>query len=80
MENKPAATPDGDVASQIAAEEKEIKLAMKRLKLLHIKVSCAACSEVLTLGEANQASQIGAPAEEHHPQDAGASGAEAPVA
>ncbi|EHK48717.1 uncharacterized protein TrAtP1_009488 [Trichoderma atroviride] len=37
MENKPAAAPDGDVASQIAAEEKAINLAMKRLKLLHIK-------------------------------------------
>ncbi|KAK1237978.1 hypothetical protein MKX08_002557 [Trichoderma sp. CBMAI-0020] len=53
MENKPAAAPDGDVASQIAAEEKAINLAMKRLKLLHIKAR--------------------APAEEHHPQDAGAS-------
>ncbi|PTB38271.1 uncharacterized protein TrAFT101_011627 [Trichoderma asperellum] len=37
MENHPAAVPDGDVASQIAAEEKAINLAMKRLKLLHIK-------------------------------------------
>lgn len=39
MENHPAAVPDGDVASQIAAEEKAINLAMKRLKLLHIKAS-----------------------------------------
>ncbi|KAH8126070.1 hypothetical protein ACSS6W_008414 [Trichoderma asperelloides] len=37
MENHPAATPDGDIASQMAAEEKAINLAMKRLKLLHIK-------------------------------------------
>ncbi|KAL7918313.1 hypothetical protein ACQKWADRAFT_304506 [Trichoderma austrokoningii] len=37
MENKPAAAADGDVASQIAAEEQAINLAMKRLKLLHIK-------------------------------------------
>lgn len=36
MENKSAA-PDGDLASQIDAEEKAINLAMKRLKLLHIK-------------------------------------------
>ncbi|KAK6448766.1 hypothetical protein FP744_10005016 [Trichoderma asperellum] len=39
MENHPAATPDGDIASQMAAEEKAINLAMKRLKLLHIKAS-----------------------------------------
>ncbi|KAL7895059.1 hypothetical protein HDV63DRAFT_406695 [Trichoderma sp. SZMC 28014] len=44
MENKSAA-PDGDLASQIDAEEKAINLAMKRLKLLHIKASCLACSE-----------------------------------
>lgn len=79
MENKSAA-PDGDLASQIDAEEKAINLAMKRLKLLHIKASCLACSEVLTLGEADRHLNIGAPAEEHHPQDAGASGAEASIA
>ncbi|PNP39953.1 hypothetical protein TGAMA5MH_08219 [Trichoderma gamsii] len=45
MEKKPTAAPDGDVASQIAAEEKAIKLAMKRLKLLHIKASCLAPSD-----------------------------------
>lgn len=49
MENKPAAVPDGDVASQIAAEETAIHLAMKRLKLLHIKASCLARSEILTV-------------------------------
>lgn len=57
MENQPAAVPDGDVAGQIAAEEKAINLAMKRLKLLHIKASYPTTNETLTLGEANQTSQ-----------------------
>ncbi|RFU78417.1 hypothetical protein TARUN_3818 [Trichoderma arundinaceum] len=37
MESHAAATPDMEAANQIAEEEKAINLAMKRLKLLHIK-------------------------------------------
>ncbi|KAH6603559.1 hypothetical protein Trco_008334 [Trichoderma cornu-damae] len=37
MEGHSAATPGMEAANQIAEEEKAINLAMKRLKLLHIK-------------------------------------------
>lgn len=40
MDNHSAATPEREAANHITAEEKAIQLAMKRLKLLHIKASC----------------------------------------
>lgn len=53
MESRAATTPDKEVAKQLAEEEKAINLAMKRLKLLHIKARCIISASCLS--ETNRA-------------------------